>query len=689
MALRWASFGCVVTMIVAGAQSQEPAVDAGRFYAATIAAAEKAIRLNEIGEARKWLQEAPEPARGWEWSYLSALADESRAAWETPGPRVTSVDVSSEANLLVTADISGVVTVRRLSDFQEQRRIAAHTDAVYEVCFAPDRKRILTVSRDQSSRVFDVSTGAEISKIPLDNPGVAAAAFSPDGSLAATCTWLRSGDPPQVHGVVWVWDPATGTVLHRTLVAEHPLDSLVWTPDGQHLLVGCWDGSVSILTRDGELVDTVHVPEDEAYSAVISVAVSPDGAHFACGSKDCTARVWRWDNRELVSTLSGHTGFVTDLSFTDDGKELVTASTDGTLRHWNIVQQRSLAILRGHTSSVDALAITDDGNQVFSAARDGSVRSWDLSADFDGGRRVRLGAEGSYTVTPSPNGRDIYIAMYDGRVIVLDAATGTVAREWTAHEGSTCNTLALSADGRRVLTCSWDKTARLWDAAEHRLLVSISCDAGIYGCAVSPDGSLAALWVGSDAEIHSTDDGRLVHRLTGHTGAILDGKFAADGRTLATASADGTVRLWDMADGRSHAVLEGHQSAVHSVAFRGPGAQLASGDALGVVRLWETAAGECRGECQAGTQTVQSLHFSHDGTRLAAGSGRVSIIDPETATALLHFTAQPDSIYRLAFMPDDSQMISCTTGGSIAFSDSRPRAVRARQPFSSPPGQHP
>ena len=110
--------------------------------------------------------------------------------------------------------------------------------------------------------------------------------------------------------------------------------------------------------------------------------------------------------------------------------------------------------------------------------------------------------------------------------------------------------------------------------------------------------------------------------LTGHTGAVFSVAFSPDGKTLASGSADHTIRLWDVATGSPIGQpLTGHTGTVLSVAFSPDGKILASGSVDDTIRLWDMFTGRPIGEPLTGhTRSVTSVAFSPDGRILASGS---------------------------------------------------------------------
>eukprot|EP01048_Picozoa_sp_COSAG05_P003380 COSAG05_NODE_155_length_15704_cov_84.777315_1_plen_824_part_00 len=155
---------------------------------------------------------------------------------------------------------------------------------------------------------------------------------------------------------------------------------------------------------------------------------------------------------------------------------------------------------------------------------------------------------------------------------------------------------ALSADGSRALTCSADKTARLWDlsAGRKQLLELNGHTEAVSGCALSADGS-RALTCSADKTARLWDlsaGGKQLLELNGHTESVSGCALSADGSRALTCSADKTARLWDLsAGGKQLLELNGHTEWVSGCALSADGSRALTCSADKTARLWDLSAG--------------------------------------------------------------------------------------------------
>lgn len=392
----------------------------------------------------------------------------------------------------------------------------------------------------------------------------------------------------------------------------------------EHLVTGSDDGLARLWNLETKEVKVLGPHQ----GAVRSCAFSSDGGFVVTGSGDAVARVWNAGTGSLISELVGHTGGVTGCAISEDGRSVVTVSTDGTTRIWDVVLGES-TILAASGGIIRGCAMTPEGSLLVTCGDDRTARLWQLPS----GTLLKTLTGHTETVRACAISRDgtrIATASADRTAKVWDSSTGEILSECSGHL-SGLNSVVISADGSLVVTVGADRTARAWDLLTGQETAVLSGHmSGVNDCDISLDGTLVAtaggdrtcriwrraLWKQVDMlegepygcnACHSVPGARLIVTadgdqkarvrtlendlmavLEGHVGWVNGCALSSDRERVATAGADGTVRVWRTADGTELVSFDGHAGWARSCAFvpRQPNLLISTGDD-GTIRLWD------------------------------------------------------------------------------------------------------
>jgi WD40 repeat protein len=530
-------------------------------------------------------------------------------------------------------------------------------------------------------------------------------ALSGDGTLLVAGT---------SEGEVWLWRVADRTPLLAVQGHTGAVYGLALSADGRKLASSSEDGTVRVWEApSGRLLATLQGHT----GTVWSVALSADARLLASGGFDGTVRLWDLRSASsagqgvpggrLLASLQGHVGTVWGVALSADGRLLASGGMDGTIRVWethfgrpSAHDARLLGVLQGHTGAVWAVALSTDGRLLASGGLDRTVRLWetpfaqptahqghpkqkadsgDSPVSPPGGGRLLATLQGHtgliYGVALSADGRLLVSGSEDATVRLWEVPGGQLLAAFQGHIGPVYG-VAMSADGRLLASGSEDATVRLWDAGSRRLLATLQgLTSGVWGVALSADGRLLASG-SSDGTVRlwEATSGRLLAALQGHTRGVWGVALTPDGRLLASGGLDGTVRLWDASSARPGApggrllgVFEGQTGAVWTVALSADGRLLASGGLDGTVRLWEASRGELLTTLQAHTIGVWVVALTPDGRLLASGSldGTVRLwgVPGGQLVATMHGHAGP--VYGVALSADGLLLASGGQDGTV------------------------
>jgi len=186
-------------------------------------------------------------------------------------------------------------------------------------------------------------------------------------------------------------------------------------------------------------------------------------------------------------------------------------------------------------------------------------------------------------------------------------------------------------------------------------------------CAYSPDGNSIALGLGGgDISVYSTSNWERTLTLKGHLSYVKRVVYSPTGEKIASASADETMRLWDMATGSQLHVLN-HASDFFGLAYSPKGDLIASGAADRTVRLWNVITGDCSKVLSGHTGSVYGVAYSPSGERIASCSADTGIRlwDVETGESIRTLFGHSAAVWDVTYSPHGDQIASASQDNTV------------------------
>jgi WD40 repeat protein len=454
-----------------------------------------------------------------------------------------------------------------------------------------DGKRLATVGRDGGVRLWDLSTGKLLGKLPERADHAWSFDFSPDGSHAITkrhqsdelhlwelatmklvCTLSGQGGDiafaPDGRTLattghrdreVRLWDLRTGAKKRTIDLTDVDVEELAFSPDGQFLATAFANGNIRIHDiRSGQ--EKVPLPGRNAGEPIgfthngRTLDVLKDGTLRHLDVEKLNRAEAGWTMREVGSRNEGPHGL---LALSGDGRlalvesdergvavvEAPTGKEQQQLNPYSIGGMEASAAFAPDNKTV--ACITNYGRTIIVWNVASGKRLWEQEQDRPATGRGAIG------LAFSPDGKTLVTAGYQAnrQMTFWNAATGKELRRAIRSAGERegdCSRLAFSADGK-VMGLSADGQVQLWDPAAPRQVFTLPAQGAF---AFSPDGQLLAAGVWDDGDlvikVWEVATGKSFAALRGHKGPLDRLLFSGNGRLLVSGSSDGTIVFWDV-----------------------------------------------------------------------------------------------------------------------------------------------
>ena len=539
-----------------------------------------------------------------------------------------------------------------------------------QIRYSPDGTQI-AVGSSIGIWIYNAHTGKELNLLTGHINGPELIAYSPDGHTLASggTVWPEliaySPDGSLYAGTVCLWDPNTGE--HKITLGEHEerVTCVEFSPDGSILASGSVD------------------PRGDGTIRLWDVVTGKPKATLKGHTGGHKLMVFSPDGQTLASADNG--GFF--------GGPMENAEM---IRLWNIETGQHIT-LENPAFRANSIAFSPDGDTIAAGGWDddidrdlwsGTVQLWDAATGEHKETLTEQHTNSVFTVAYSPNGASFVSGSKDDKILLWDTATYQLKASLTGYPDA----IAFSPDSSILAIAGRDKKIKLWDAVsgEHQLTLTEHTDE-VYSLVFNPDGRTFA-GIGGDSTIRLWDavTGEHLQTITGHTRSVSSISFSPDGSRLATGSGhdkagDKIIRIWNVQSGCLQSTfkvpigrwLNQDNYLIDFVSYSPDGKTLASGSDDGTIRLWDTQSNQLQFTTFEGFRGISTeksikyytidglvLAYSPDGKTLASSSpdwfgntfqkdNTVQLWDAATCKHKTTLTAENcEKILSIAFSPD-------------------------------------
>jgi WD40 repeat protein len=587
-----------------------------------------------------------------------------------------------------------------LSEAHESHRLKGHQDIVHYINYSPDGRTLATRDDSGTLKLWDLFTGKELDSLT----DVRDQSFSSDGTTLAVATSKRVDRREVMTG-----KPIVALTGHLDWV-----NSVSYSLDGKTIATASADKTVKLWdVETGQELKTLKGHQ----GSVDIVRYSPDGKTLASASADNTVKLWDVETGNELKTIKVRQAGVTIMRYSPDGKTLATQSEGdsggATINLWDLATGKEIA-------TFDTFQLSDVRENSFSFSSNGKILAivavvdsqriiynkitlWDISKrqalKIDLGKdehkkrinSVRFSPDGKLLVTGDESGM-INLFRIDTNDLSDIAYSTELVATLRAHEAETLtgdvtdgiSSIQFSPNGKSFATAGSDNMVKLWNLETEKRQEFIqlpSSYSNSFNIKISSDSKTLAIVTSSQFEDDSMtfedDNTNIVTLLDMKTKKELHPPFkggrnkfysvsySPDGKTLASASADKTVKLWDVTTGKNIGTIKGFQDKVYSVNYSPDGRTLATASLDKTVKLWDVATGKELKTLKEHQDGVYHVSYAPDGKTLASASWdkTVKLWDLETGKSIKTLKLPQEESFIVEFSPDQKFLAFVSANG--------------------------
>ena len=654
-----------------------------QLYVISVRLAARYIEMKQLDRAAETLDKCPDQTewgegafavgstfRGWDWHYLKRLCHREEIRLRGHAASVLSVEYNPDGSRIATAGLDRTVRIWNAATGQQLHTLRGHESFVNNACFSNGGRLLISASADGAVKFWDVATGRELQGLPIKGNQIA---VSRRNNVLAALNRDHS---------IGLWDVVARKNLWSLTGLKERITNIALSPDGRYLaavgyqeVLRVWD-----LHERRELPPFIGAKEPIPQRIMFGIAFSSDGNYLVVGSEN--PRIWNLHTRKAIRVYGTGGLRCSRMVFSPDNKWVAAICRDGLVRVWDIESETIVLSLDKAADQDVGLAFSPDGHHLALS------RGWEVGIIqninnpvlqthrvLEGHSALQVGA-----LAFSPDGRRFASRAGEREIILWDAANGRVLRTLVAPRKipSEAN-LTFSPDGSRLFSgCRGDQLL-VWDVKKGQRSADTIPAPNTLCCVFDPTGQWLATTDGLEILLWNAESKELIRRFDRDTSEISCLAFRPGHRQLASCGSDGLAKLWDMDAGKVVRTFKaGTTHAIAWIAFNPDGRRMATaGHDLTVRCLGCRAQGDpliLKGH----NGPITRVAFSPDGSRIVSASydGTVKLWDAHLGQELLTFKKnKKGSVACVAFSPDGRLLAAGSHDGTLRVWDGTPLSI--------------
>lgn len=474
--------------------------------------------------------------------------------------------------------------------------------------------------------VLEVASGRTLRQIKIKG-GLSAFSPTSDNKQAVVASFTLN---PLLQPRLDLRNLTNAKVERNLLTPKEIITALALDQDGDKVLVGSQDGRLRLIAAANgkEILNLAG----HGQQGVITVSFTAQGKQAVSGGQDNTLKVWDLVGGKLLRTIKVP-NWPISLSVSPDGRWAAISGVNETVRLFDLATGKEVEGLNRplQAGGVGNAVMSPDGRKLLAAwiaqdptgqtlqIQEGSLSFWDIGQNKEVWAK-KAPLRDTPAIFLEPDGQHALIGGGANPLTRWELATGKLLRVWGGHKG------AISA-------LAFDSKGGLVSAGQDRFLIQRSGEKDkvwwghggpITALALASD-SKQVLTASADKTLKLWDlaQGQEIRSFAGHAESVTGAALSADGQLALSSSGDRSLKLWDVASGKELQTLTGHGDAVNAVALSPDGKWVASASDDHTIRLWPLTGHKQEGEprvLKGHDRQVTCLAFTADGKQLLSGS---------------------------------------------------------------------